>query len=109
MKFNQEHIGIIVSGATVNNTEEQGFEIVDFAIENGFEIDLNEYALAKQEYKTQYDDLSYDWFEDFGYLVEDAIGYLNTFCVDSGVVFTFFDTDFVLIGLNGLDNEQAVW
>lgn len=106
MKFGKEDVGIYVTGATVYNVEEQGFRLVDFAVSNGFEIDMTEYDKARDEYANNFDELSYDWFEDFGWLVEDAIGYLNTHCVDSGVVFTFIDTDFVLIDVNGLDNAQ---
>ena len=96
MKFGKESLGVIVEGATLHSPEEQGFVIVDFAIEQGFEIDLNEYAKAKDEYKNEYDDLTYDWFEEFGFLVEDAVDYLNKECTEEGFIFGFNDSHFML-------------
>ena len=106
MKFNKEDVGVFVSGATVHNPTEQTFAILDFAVSQGYEMDTDALEHAKLDYKHNYDELDYSWFEDLDWALEDALGYLNTKCVDEGVVFTFWDTDFVLIDANGLDNAQ---
>lgn len=106
MKFNKEDIGVFVSGATVNNPTEQTFAILEFAVANGYEMDTEALATAKKSYELDYDSLGYDWFEELDWALEDALAYLNTKCVDSGVAFTFWDTDFVLIDENGLDNAD---
>jgi hypothetical protein len=105
MKFSKEDIGVFVSGATLFNSTEQTFAVLDFAISQGFEIDENELAHTKLDYQSE-DGLSYDALEDLDYALEDAIAYLNTQCVEEGVAFTFRDTDFVLIDYNGLDNAS---
>lgn len=105
MKFNKEDVGVFVSGATVHNPTEQTFAILDFAISQGFEIDENELAHTKLDYQTE-NGLSYDTLEELDWVLEDALHYLNTQCCEEGIAFTFWDTDFVLIDVNGLDNAQ---
>lgn len=105
MKFGKEDIGVFISGASLNSITEQDFKILDFAISQGFEIDENALAHAKLDFEHNTDELDRDWYEELGYTVEDALDYLNKNCVEQGVAFTFRDTDFVLIGANGLDND----
>lgn len=105
MKFSKEDIGVFVSGATVHNPTEQTFAILDFAVSQGYEIDTDALEHAKLDYKDNETELDYSWYEDLDWALEDALGYLNTQCVEEGVAFTFRDTDFVLIGYNGLDND----
>jgi hypothetical protein len=100
MKYGKSDVGVFVAGATENDSVEQNFKIIDFAITNGFEIDEQELAYAKDEYVQDKDELGWGWFEDIGYVTEQALEYLNTNCVERGVVFTFVDTDFVLLDSN---------
>lgn len=100
MKYGKSDVGVFVAGATENDSVEQNFKIIDFAITNGFKIDEQELAYAKDEYANDYDALGWGWFEDIGYVTEEALEYLNTNCVEQGVVFTFVDTDFVLLDSN---------
>jgi hypothetical protein len=103
MKFSKEDLGVFIAGASENNSVEQDFKVIDFAISNGFEIDEQELSYAKDEYEEDKDELGYGWFEDIGYVVEEALQYLNTNCVEKGVVFAFIDTDFCLIDGNGYE------
>jgi tRNA(Leu) C34 or U34 (ribose-2'-O)-methylase TrmL len=100
MKFSKEDIGVFIGGASLYNITEQNFKILDFAVAQGFELDENELEHAKLDYIHNTDELGYDWHEELGYVVEDALHYLNTNCVEPGVAFTFRDTEFVLIGEN---------
>lgn len=100
MKFNKEDVGVFVEGASLHNPTEQTFKILDFAVSQGFEIDEHELSHAKLDYEFNNDELSYDWYEQLDWALEDALGYLNTKCVEQGVVFTFRDTDFVLLDSN---------
>jgi hypothetical protein len=100
MKYGKSDVGVFVAGATENDSVEQNFKIIDFAITNGFEIDEQELAYAKDEYAEEKDQLGFGWFEDIGYVTEQALEYLNKNCVERGVVFTFVDTDFVLLDSN---------
>lgn len=92
MKFSKEDVGVFVEGATLYNPTEQSFQVLRFAMSQGFEYDFPE--------DTNTDDWSYDEFEDLGWAVEEAIAYLNTECCDDDVAFTFVDTDFVLVDLD---------
>lgn len=103
MKFGKEDLGIFIAGATENNPVEQDFKVIDFAVSQGFEIDEQELAYAKDEYFEDRDSLGFGWFEDIGYVVEEALEYLNTHCVEKGVAFAFIDTDFCLIDGNGYE------
>jgi hypothetical protein len=100
MKYSKQDIGVFIPGVTENDSVEQNFKIIDFAITNGFEIDIQELSYAKDEYANDKDELGWGWFEDIGYVTEEALEYLNTKCVEQGVVFTFVDTDFVLLDSN---------
>jgi hypothetical protein len=100
MKFGKEDVGLVISGASLYNVTEQNFKILDFAVSQGFELDENELAHAKLDYEHNTDELDIDFYEELGYVVEDALHYLNTNCVEPGVVFTFVDTDFVLLDSN---------
>lgn len=99
MKFNKEDVGLVIEGASVNNYTEQSFKILEFAYAQGFPIDHNELQHARLDYETD-SDVPVDFYEDLGYVVEDALVYLNTECCEQGVVFTFVDTDFVLLDSN---------
>lgn len=103
MIFTKEDVGVFVSGATVHNTTEQAFAILEFAVANGYEMDTEALATAKKSYELDYDSLGHDWFEELDWALEDALVYLNTKCAGEGVAFTFRDTDFVLVGYNDLD------
>ena len=95
MKYGSQFTGVIITGSTVYNFTEQGLAIVRFAMSNGFKClmpDSDFYSWSPIEH------------DKFDYLVEDAIEYLNTKCVEDGFVFTFVDTDFVLLD----SNEQIV-
>lgn len=105
MVFTKDDIGVIISGATLHNPTEQAFAILDFAVANGYQMNTEALETAKKSYELDYDSLGYDWFEDLEWTLEDAIGHLNTKCVMGAVAFTFRDTDFVLIGYNGLDKD----
>lgn len=98
MKFSKDDIGIFVEGAILYNPTEQSFQILRFAMSQGFDYDFPE--------DTNTDDWTYDEFEDLDWSVEEAIAYLNTQCCEDGVAFTFRDTDFVLIGL---DTDEGLW
>lgn len=98
MKFSKDDVGVFISGATHYNATEQSFKILDFAISQGFEVDENEFAHAKLDYEHNTDELGIDWYDELYFVVEDALTYLNTNCVEEGVAFTFRDTDFVLVG-----------
>lgn len=100
MKFSKEDIGVFVSGATLYTPTEQTFAILEFAIANGYEMNVEALETAKKSYEFEYDSLDYEWFEHLEWELEYAIEYLNTQCVGEGVAFTFRDTDFVLIGGN---------
>jgi hypothetical protein len=99
MKFNKEDVGVVVEGATVNNYTEQSFKILEFAAAQGMYIDENELAHARLDYEAD-NDVPIDFYEDLGWAVEEALDYLNKNCVEQGVVFTFVDTDFVLLDSN---------
>lgn len=100
MKFGKEHTGLIVAGASVYDPTEQTFAILDFAVANGYEMDTEALATAKQSYKEEFNELDYDWYEELDWALEDALGYLNTKCVEEGVAFAFIDTDFYLLDSN---------
>ena len=100
IKYGKEDIGVIVEGATVNNSTEQSFKILEFASYSGMHIDDDEIQHARLDYENDFDSLPYDWFEDLGWAVEEALDFLNTQCTEDGVAFTFRDTDLVLIGGN---------
>jgi len=104
MKFNQKDVGVYVEGASLFNPTEQNLAILEFAINHGYLLTMEELQLYKDQYKS-IDDLSYDWYDDLNWELEVAIQYLNNHCCEPGVAFTFVDTDFVLIGGNGLDNS----
>lgn len=106
MKFGKDDIGVFVEGASLYSSTEQTFKILEFAVAQGYQIDEHELAHARLDYEADRDDLPYDWYEDLGFALEDALHYLNTQCCDDGVVFTFWDTDFALIDVNGLDRAD---
>ena len=106
MKFNKDDIGVIVEGVSLYNSVEQSFKILQFAARYGLDIDENELGHAILDYETD-SDVPMDFYDDLGYAVEEAIHYLNTECCEKGVAFTFRDTDFVLIGQNGLDKTPS--
>lgn len=95
MKYGSNFAGVIIEGATLRNPTEQGFEVVRFAMSHGFK------CILPDANTDNWDSVEWDMFD---YLVEDAIEYLNTKCVEEGFVFTFVDTDFVL-----LDTASEVW
>ena len=95
MKFNKQDVGVFIEGATVYSPTEQAFQVIYFAINQGFNIDRQAVWEAEQLYKT--DDWKPQDYEDNDFLLEDSLEYLNTHCTDEGVVFTFVDTDFVLL------------
>lgn len=99
MKFNKEDVGVFVEGASLYNSTEQSFKILEFAAAQGMYIDENELQHAKLDYELD-SDVPIDFYEDLGYAVEEALDYLNKNCVEQGVVFTFVDTDFVLLDSN---------
>lgn len=94
MKFSNANTGTIIPGATLFNPTEQALEIIQFAARQGFEIDENELTHLKLDL----DAGSFNAYDEVDYVLEDALDYLNTQCVDDGCVFTFVDTDFVLVG-----------
>lgn len=96
MKFGEKDLGVFIAGATLYNSTEQGYHIARFAHANGLEFDLE--VLEEAIKKT--DEWSYDEHEEFGYLVDDSVDYLNTFCAEDGYYFTFENTDFVLVKLD---------
>lgn len=100
MKFGKEDVGVFVQGANLYTSTEQNFRILDFAVSQGYELDEHELAHAKLDYENNNDELSYDWYEQLDFALEDALAYLNKNCVEQGVVFTFVDTDFVLLDSN---------
>lgn len=100
IKYGKEDVGVYVEGATLRNPTEQSFEILKFASYSGMDIDDNEVEHARMDYELDDGDLGYDFYEELGWAVEDAINFLNSNCVEDGVVFTFRDTDLVLIGAN---------
>jgi hypothetical protein len=89
----------VVEGASVNNYTEQSFKILEFASAQGMYIDHNELQHARMDYELD-SDVPVDFYEDLGWAVEEALDYLNKNCVEQGVVFTFVDTDFVLLDSN---------
>lgn len=101
MKFGKNDLGVYVEGASLYNPTEQSWHIVNFARNHGFNFDYDEWAAVVAEEN----EMSDDDYENLSYLLEDALYYLNDNCCEDGVVFTFRDTDFVLIGYNGLDND----
>lgn len=107
MKFNKEQVGVFITGATLYSSTEQNFKILDFAVAQGFELDHNELEHAKLDYANNIEELSPEWYEVLDYVLEDALEYLNINCVERGVAFTFIDTDFALIGVNGLDKNDT--
>lgn len=100
IKYGKEDIGVIVEGATKYSSTEQSFEILKFASYSGMDIDDNEIQHAILDYQNDDGSLGYDFFEDLGWAVEEALDFLNTQCTEDGVAFTFRDTDLVLIGGN---------
>lgn len=94
MKFNSQYAGVIIPGATLFNPEEQSINVIEFAARQGFDIDENELTHMKLDLETG----TYDIYDELNYVLEDALEYLNTNCVEDGCVFTFVDTDFVLVG-----------
>lgn len=100
MKYGSNFTGVIIEGATLYNPTEQGIAVVRFAMSHGFK------CVLPDSNTDNWSDIDYDMFD---YLVEDAIEYLNTKCVEDGFVFTFEDTDFVLIGYDGLDSTSKAW
>lgn len=95
MKFSKADVGVFIEGATLYSPTEQGFQIIYFAINQGFNIDRQAVWEAEQIYKTG--EWSYDDYEDNDFLVEEALSFLNTKCTDDDVAFTFVDSDFVLL------------
>lgn len=100
IKYGKDDLGVIVEGATLYSSTEQSFKILEFASYSGMEIDDNEIAHARMDYELDRDDLPYDWFEDLGFAVEQALEWLNTNCTEKGVAFAFIDTDLVLLDSN---------
>lgn len=106
MKFNKDNIGVFVEGASLYSSTEQTFKILEFAVTQGYQIDEHELSHAKLDYEFNRDELPFDWYDELDWALEHALDYLNTQCCDDGVVFTFWDTDFVLIDVNGLDRAD---
>lgn len=98
MKFTKSEVGVVIPGATVHSFNEQTIEILKFAWRNGFEI--NKAELDKAEDEVRSGEISYDELESLGWALEEALEYLNENCVEDKLVFTFRDSDFVLIGVN---------
>jgi hypothetical protein len=98
MIFTKAETGIVIPGASTYNTTEQSFEIIRFAWRQGFDTNIAELDKAYNDYLN---DLTgdTDLDEDLGWEVEAALDYLNTHCVD-GVVFTFVDSDLVILDSN---------
>jgi hypothetical protein len=94
MKFSNTDKGVFISGATLFNPTEQALHIIDFAATQGFDIDENELTHLKLDLDAGVVDV----YDEVDYVLEDALEYLNTHCVDDGCVFTFVDSDFVLVG-----------
>ena len=94
MKFSSADAGMVIPGATVFNAEEQSIAIIAFAARQGFEVDEQELTHIKLDLEAG---LHYA-YDDLDFVLEDALLYLNTECVEDGCVFTFRDTDFVLVG-----------
>lgn len=91
-KYGYYDRGVYVSGDTLYSPTEQAYYVIQFARNEGFEAEL-----------PNFDNMAawgVDELEDFGFLLEEAVAYLNNNCVEDGYVFTFRDTDFVLIGGN---------
>lgn len=95
MKFNSQDAGVVIPGATVFNPEEQSINVIEFAARQGFDIDENELTHMKLDFQAGD---TFDIYDEIDYVLEDALEYLNTQCVEDGCVFTFVDTDFVLVG-----------
>ena len=87
MKYGKYDVGTYVSAT---NPTYQSYYIIQFARGEGFKCDPIDFS--------ELEELSYDELEDFHMLLEEAVEYLNTNCVEKGYVFTFIDTDFRLIG-----------
>ena len=98
IKYGKEDVGVIIEGATLRNPTEQSFEILKFAAYSGMDIDNDEVQHARMDYESDDGDLGYDFYEELGWAIEDALSFLNTHCTEDGVAFTFRDTDFVLVG-----------
>ena len=95
MKYGNHDRGVYVSGDTVYNPTEQAYYIIQFARGEGFKGELPDFNnMATWEV---------DELEELDILLEEALEYLNNNCVEPGYVFTFYDTDFVLIGGDGLE------
>jgi hypothetical protein len=94
MKFSSKDAGVVIPGATLFNPTEQSLQIISFAARQGFDIDENELTHLFLDLEAG----TYDAYDEVDYVLEDALAYLNTKCVEDGCVFTFVDTDFVLVG-----------
>ena len=94
MKFSNKEAGVVIEGATLFNPTEQALAIIEFAARQGFDIDENELTHLKLDL----DAGTFDSYDELDFVLDDALVYLNTQCVDDGCVFTFVDTDFVLVG-----------
>lgn len=100
IKYGKDDLGVIVEGASLYSSTEQSFRILEFAAYSGMAIDQDEIQDARMEFELDRDDLPYDWFEDLGFAVEQALYWLNTNCTEKGVAFAFIDTDLVLLDSN---------
>jgi hypothetical protein len=98
MIFTKAEAGVVIPGATVHNVTEQSFEIIRFAWRQGFDTNITELEKAYNEYLND-ESSDVDLDEDLGWEVEAALDYLNSNCVD-GVVFTFVDSDLVILDSN---------
>lgn len=96
IKYGKEDVGVIVEGASLYSPTEQNFKILEFAAYSGMPIDQDELQHAKLDYELD-SDVPIDFYEDLGWAVEEALDFLNTQCAESGVAFTFRDTDLVLV------------
>lgn len=98
MKFTKTEIGVIIPGSTTYSVNEQTVEILNFAWRNGFQLNKLELDRAYNEIRSG--EISFDDLEALDWTLEEALTYLNKNCVEKGLVFTFRDTDFVLMGSN---------
>lgn len=107
-KFTKDDIGVYVVGADENNPTQQALKILEFAIHYGYDgVSAGDVQQAAEEYNEQPNDLPYYWYEDLSDELEFALAYLNNFKCEQGVGFTFVDTNFALIGANGLDTDPV--
>lgn len=98
MKFTKSEMGVVIPGASLYSVNEQTLEILNFAWRNGFELNKRELDRAYEEVRSG--EISFEDLEALDWTLEEALTYLNKNCVEKGLVFTFRDSDFVLMDSN---------